>query len=79
MNCFAGGVLLSMALIHILPETIKGYDKYLKDNKRKNLFFDNFPFVYFLIIAGFLLILCLDQVVFKPSKRLARRIVNARS
>lgn len=31
------------------------------------MFFEKFPFVYFLIIAGFLLTLCLDQVLFKPT------------
>ena len=77
MNCFAGGVLLSLALIHVLPETQTSYTKYLKDNKRKNFFFENFPFVYCLLLIGFLLILCLDQVFFKYSKKVIKTVSRA--
>lgn len=66
MNCFAGGAFLALALCHILPETQKEYEKYLKASDREYVFFENFPFIYFLIMAGFLITLCFDQVLFKP-------------
>lgn len=69
MNCFAGGALLTLALCHILPETEKEYKLYLQSSKREFMFFENFPFVYFLVLAGFCLTVLLDQVVFKPALR----------
>lgn len=41
------------------------------------MFFENFPFVYFLIIAGFLITLCLDQVLFKPTWRTVQFVTRA--
>lgn len=69
MNCFAGGALITLALCHILPETEKEYSVYLNQSERDYLFFENFPFVYFLVISGFCLTLCIDQVIFKPALR----------
>ena len=66
MNCFAAGILLSLAFCQILPETQKEYARYLKKEGKEYMWFENFPFVYFLIITGIILTLCLDQVLFKP-------------
>lgn len=35
MNCFAGGVILSLTLCHILPEAHDMYIRYLKDNTKE--------------------------------------------
>lgn len=72
MNCFAGGALLSLAFCHILPETQKEYELYLKANEKEYIFFEKFPFVYFLIIAGFIVSLCFDQVLFKPTWKIVQ-------
>ena len=103
-NCFASGMLLSLSLVHILPEALEAYTSYLKehakeedhdghDHRRRILSFftrvlsetdkaatktteakkeghdeheeGGFPLVFFLFVVGFLLMLFLDQVLFK--------------
>lgn len=67
MNCFAGGVLVSLTLCHILPEAQDEYTAYLLKNQKANLLSEKFPFVFALVIGGFLLMLSLDQVIWKPN------------
>lgn len=59
--------MLTLALCHLLPETHDEYSEYLKRSGREYFFFKGFPFDYFLVMAGFALMLCLDQVLFKPA------------
>lgn len=54
LNCFAGGVFLSTAILELSPKVIKALMKSLPDEK--------FPLAEFTIAFGFLIILVIEQI-----------------
>ena len=56
-NCFAAGVFLAIALVHILPEEAQLWGELYPDA--------DFPLPYFLVVCGFVLILTIDKVIFE--------------
>lgn len=70
-NCFAGGMLLAISIVHILPDTIGSYADWLKHvaeeraAEGREWHEPSFPTPYVLFVFGFLLMLLLDQVIFK--------------
>ena len=56
-NAFAAGVFLAIALVHILPEEIEGWNNWVGTDEA-------FPLPEVLAFAGYTLILILDKVLF---------------
>ena len=56
-NAFAAGVFMAIALMHVLPEEIEGWNDYSGPG-------DVFPLPEVLAFAGYTLILILDKVLF---------------
>jgi zinc transporter ZupT len=56
MTCFAAGMLVSLALCHILPEANEAYDEYAEKTGSES----SIPVPNTLCLCGFLLILMLD-------------------
>lgn len=63
MTSFAAGMLLSISVVHILPEATEMYQHYQEANP--SAFQGKFPWPYVLFYFGFLFMLLLDQVAFK--------------
>lgn len=79
-NAFSGGLFLAIALVHILPEAVEGYEDYLHDHeptnttmaimggrRMKGLHGDgdgHFPLPFVLVFAGYTFILLVDKVMF---------------
>jgi len=67
-------MLLSLSLVHILPEALEAYETYKKEHEQAHPGHDEhagehgFPLVFFLFVIGFLLMLFFDQVLFKKGK-----------
>ena len=59
-NAFSGGVFLAIALMHIMPEQA-GEWKEMVENGDVNT---TFPLPFFLMVAGYTLILIIDKVLF---------------
>ena len=59
LNCFSGGIFLSMALVHMLPGTITSYERWGKKKGLEHLF----PLPTVMMLAGYLLVLLLDRVI----------------
>ena len=69
MNAFAGGVFLSMALIHILPESAETYKGIIEDQMNTDQGLPAgtsqriFPLPYLVFFLGYAIILLIDRVV----------------
>ena len=67
-NAFAGGVFISISLLHIMPEQVGSYaDWYAEkhpDKANDDDDSDPFPLPFFLLVAGYCLILIMDKVLF---------------
>jgi zinc transporter 1/2/3 len=59
LNCFSAGIFLSMAMIHIIPESIGIYKTYACRAWPKTE--SPFPLPYLLVIVGYILILIIDR------------------
>ena len=59
-NAFAGGVFLAIAIMHILPESVEGWEEY-NDGE------EAFPMPEAMVFIGYSLILLLDKVLFDPN------------
>lgn len=68
-NCFAGGVLFSIAILKLYPQSMEGYKIYLemrevsKENQKdlkEEAFGQRFPFIISIIFMGFILKLVLQ-------------------
>ena len=66
MNCFAAGVFLSIALIHLLPE---GSEKYYSWAESEEVSIEEpFPLPYTMSFAGYLIAILIDRVLFRESE-----------
>jgi hypothetical protein len=68
-NAFSGGVFLSIAFIHILPEVSTDYASYMDSTPTPKLGdddeeSDNFPLPFALAFGGYAFILLIDKVIF---------------
>ena len=59
LNSFSAGVFLAIGIAHILPEAAETYNSTCEG--------ECFPLPYFLVVAGYALILLLDKVAFGGS------------
>jgi len=59
MNCFAGGVFLSIALIHLFPEGAGQFTDWANENGID----EPFPLFYTLTFVGYLIALVVDRVI----------------
>ena len=59
LNCFASGLFLAMAVIHILPEAAEIWEGYAKSQDMENAF----PLPYLMYLVGYILILWVDKVI----------------
>lgn len=58
-NAFSGGVFLSLAFGHLIPEAVHGFEEILSSSPKKN---DSLP--YIIVLGGYLLIFFVDKVAF---------------
>ena len=58
MNCFAAGVFLSIALIHLLPEGGEQYDSWASEQG----YAEPFPLPYTVIFLGYLIAVMVDRI-----------------
>ena len=65
MNCFAVGIFLAMALLHILPEAIEQYAEWAVKKKIKK----PFPLPSAMFLTGYLLILAVDRLITSKLKQ----------
>jgi len=72
-NAFSGGVFLSIALIHVLPDVTNSYSEYMAENHDHDQEGDGhgdgdeghmFPLPYVLVFCGYAFILMVDKVMF---------------
>jgi len=56
-NCFGGGVLLSIALMHMLPDMMEQFEKFVAEN--------SYPLGMLFIILGYFILLILEKVLFR--------------
>lgn len=61
-NAFSGGLFLAIALVHILPEIVKDYNEWVKENHPG--LEDAFPLPFVLVFTGYTFILIVDKVMF---------------
>jgi zinc transporter 1/2/3 len=59
LNCFAAGIFLAMAVVHILPEASEIWEEYTEKEQIE----DPFPLPYVCYLIGYILILGIDRVV----------------
>jgi zinc transporter 1/2/3 len=59
LNCFAAGIFLAMAVVHILPEAAEIWDEYAEQEGIENAF----PLPYVGYLVGYVLILWVDKVI----------------
>lgn len=59
-NTLAGGIFLSTAFIHIIPEATKLFDSDKNEDNSKE---ESFPWVCFIVLCSFILLLFLDRVL----------------
>jgi zinc transporter 1/2/3 len=66
-NAFSGGVFLSIALVHILPDVTGSYQEYMETNNPTEPGEEPpkfFPLPYLLVFCGYSFILMVDKVMF---------------
>jgi len=68
-NCFAGGIFISIAFIHLLPEVASNYHEWVHGHEEPTFRHGDdedevFPLPYVLLFAGYALILFIDKVLF---------------
>ena len=59
LNCFSAGMFLTIALIHMLPESVEEYDKWTKKLELEK----PFPLPYCCMFIGYIIVLLIDQVI----------------
>jgi solute carrier family 39 (zinc transporter), member 1/2/3 len=62
-NSFAGGIFMSIAFIHLLPEVSKDYTVWVKETYPEAE--KEFPLPFVLLFLGYSLILYIDKVMFE--------------
>lgn len=91
LTCFAAGMLLTISLVHIMPEALAMYTEYLEEHEKEEageahddhrLLEEEekeeehgaaFPLPYVIFLAGFMLMLVLDQVIFKVAAEIPEK------
>lgn len=70
-NSFAGGVFIAIALLHIIPEMVRGWDAYacehwpeIDEDTGEKECGEPYPVPLLLTVVGYTLILVLDKVLF---------------
>ena len=62
-SAFAGGLFLSVGLLHILPEAQHSFESYHKEtDPESEEEIEHFPWSYFILVISFSLILFIDKV-----------------
>merc|ERR1711970_610333 len=62
-SCFGGGVFMAACLLDLLPDIEEKMDQVLKELKKQHDVDLDYPVSQFLMVAGFLLILAIEQSV----------------
>jgi len=62
-SCFGGGVFMAACLLDLLPDIEEKMDQVLEELKKQHNVDLDFPISQFLMVAGFLLILAIEQSV----------------
>jgi zinc transporter ZupT len=74
MNCFAAGVFLSIALIHLLPE---GSEQYYSWAESDGVGIEEpFPLPYTVTFVGYLIAILIDRVIFFQKESKADGVVE---
>lgn len=55
-SAFAGGLFLSVGLLHLLPEAAASFDKYFEYEEK-------FPYAYLLVVVSFSVILFIEKII----------------
>lgn len=67
-NAFSGGIFLSVALLHLLPESAEIFEEYFQDktsiNEEGETVKKHFPASFVLAFVGYTIILTLEKVIF---------------
>jgi len=59
LNCFSAGMFLSIALIHMLPESVEEYTEWAEEKELNR----PFPLPFCCMFIGYLIVLLLDRVI----------------
>ena len=59
LNCFAAGIFLSMALVHMLPEALEIHSSWAKKQKIDRAF----PIPVVIFIGGYLLVMAFERAI----------------
>lgn len=57
-SAFAGGLFLSVGLLHLLPEAAENFNEHFQESVD-----DVFPFAYLVVILSFTFILFIEKIV----------------
>jgi len=58
-NTFSGGIFMSIAFMHIMPEQVESWEEYQKAHGG-----GEFPLPFLIVISGYALMLVLDRILF---------------
>ncbi|CAD8176410.1 unnamed protein product [Paramecium pentaurelia] len=61
-GAFSGGLFLSVGIIHLLPESMKQFHMYYRDQKIES--FEEFPYACLITVLSFTLILYIEKIAF---------------
>lgn len=59
LNCFSAGMFMAIALIHMLPESVEDYEKWVTEEN----IIRPFPLPFCCVFIGYIIVLCVDRVI----------------
>ena len=62
-NAFSGGIFLGIALFHLLPESVEGFEGYFEEIKYEGVF-SKMPLAYIFAFCSYCLVLFVEKVAF---------------
>ena len=73
LNCFAGGMFLSISFVHMLPESVEQYSAHIKEHEIEK----PFPLPYVCLYLGYMLVLLIDKVIVPALDRKPKTVAKA--
>ena len=72
LNCFSAGIFISIALVHVIPDTNEGFMEWAHENG----YSEAFPLPTFMAMFGYCFILLIDKVIARSYKVSDEEVVH---